>query len=149
MQFTTVALSFFAALATAQTNSTSETLPDLVAQLPTCAMDCFDSSATSAGCTTTDFECLCTTQSFITNIGACVLLGGTCSNDDISTATDLANKICADVKNNPNPTEVAEASGLVSSALASASPTETPDAAARPDIAFGMVGAGLLAALAL
>ncbi|KAK7753419.1 hypothetical protein SLS62_004710 [Diatrype stigma] len=154
MQFTTVALSLFAAVATAQTNSTDESLPDLVAQLPTCAMSCFNSSADGAGCSTTDFDCLCSTQEFISNMGGCVLLGGaSCSSDEISKATDLANQICSDVKNNPTSSDVAAASSLVASAVASASATasstDSPDAAARPDITFGLLGAGLFAALAL
>lgn len=65
-------------------------------------------------------------------------------------ATELANQICTDVKNDPAPSDVAAASSLVASAVASASATASAtDAAARPDIAFGLLGAGLFAALAL
>lgn len=84
MQFITVALSLFVAVAAAQTNSTSDSLPDLIAQLPTCALDCFDLAATSADCTTTDFDCICSKKEFVTSIGACVLLGNSCSQEDIS-----------------------------------------------------------------
>ena len=86
MQFTTIALSLFAAVAAAQSNSgnsTDDSLSGLVSQLPTCAIGCLESSAEGAGCGATDFSCLCNQKEFITNIGACVLLGNSCSDDDI------------------------------------------------------------------
>lgn len=87
MQFSKIALSFFAAVAAAQSNndtSSDDSLSNLVSQLPTCALGCLSSSAEGAGCGATDFSCLCSKQEFISNIGACVLLGGSdCTDDDI------------------------------------------------------------------
>ncbi|RYP23407.1 hypothetical protein DL765_001112 [Monosporascus sp. GIB2] len=153
MHFRTIALSLFvAATATAQ-NATSDSLPDLIAQLPTCAIGCLDSAAESARCQPTDFACICgdNRQSFITSIGTCVLLTGQCSQDEISRASDLAPKICNNVANNPEPSAVASASNLVSAAIASetASPTDEPDAAVRPGVGLGMIGIGMVAALVL
>ncbi|RYP81158.1 hypothetical protein DL769_002106 [Monosporascus sp. CRB-8-3] len=153
MQFRTVALSLFAAAAATAQNTTSESLPDLIAQLPTCAIGCLDSAADSAECAPTDFECICgaNRQSFIASIGTCVLLTGQCSEDEISRAGNIAPKICNNVSNNPEPSAVASASALVSSALASetASPSDEPDAAVRPGVGLGMIGVGMLAALVL
>ncbi|RYO95276.1 hypothetical protein DL766_009574 [Monosporascus sp. MC13-8B] len=153
MHFRTIALSLFAAATATAQNAASDSLPELVAQLPTCAIGCLNSAADSASCEPTDFECICgdNRQSFITSIGACVYLGGQCSQDEISRATDLAPQICNNVANNPEPSAVASASNLVSDAIASetASPTDEPDAAVRPGVGLGMIGIGMVAALVL
>ncbi|RYP74947.1 hypothetical protein DL771_002731 [Monosporascus sp. 5C6A] len=153
MQFRTVALSLFAAAAATAQNTTSDSLPDLIAQLPTCAISCLDSAADSANCEPTDFACICgaNRQSFIASIGTCVLLTGQCPQDEITRATNLAPRICSSATSNPEPSAVASASALVSSALASetATATDQPDAAVRPDVGLGMIGIGMLAALAL
>ncbi|RYP01736.1 hypothetical protein DL764_006098 [Monosporascus ibericus] len=156
MQFRSVALSLFAAATAVAQNTTSDSLPELVAQLPTCAIDCLGSAADSAGCEPTDFECICgpNRQSFITSIGACVLLSGQCSEDQISSATALAPQICSNVENNPEPSAVASASDLVSDAIASETASasdeqDEPDAAVRPGVGLGMIGIGMLAALVL
>ncbi|KAI2635660.1 hypothetical protein GGS26DRAFT_508418 [Hypomontagnella submonticulosa] len=149
MQFTTAALSLFVAFAAAQ-NSTS--LPDLVAQLPPCAANCLSSSSQTAGCAATDFTCLCSEekrQTFTTNIVACIGLNSKCSSDDISKLSTLAPEICTAVSSNPDPSAVASASGLVSSVIATATPTSTPNAAARPEFGMGLIGAAALAALGL
>ncbi|KAI1437456.1 hypothetical protein GGR50DRAFT_692239 [Xylaria sp. CBS 124048] len=149
MQFITIAVSLFAAVATAQTtNSTS--LPDLISQLPTCAVPCFQDAANSANCSITDFQCLCVTgkTEFISAAGACVLTK--CSGDDLSSAVSTANNICATVENNPSPAEVASASAVVTSVVGASSASATPDSAAvRPELSFGMIGAAAAAMLAL
>ncbi|KAI1157992.1 hypothetical protein F5B18DRAFT_642809 [Nemania serpens] len=145
MQYKTVALSLFAAVAAAQ-NSTS--LPDLVSQLPPCAIPCFQRGAEDAGCSTTDFQCLCGTgkSSFITGAGLCI--ASSCDSDALNSAASLAGQICTDVANNPDPSEVASASAIVTSALGAASPTSSPDSAAfRPEISFGLGLMGLAAAV--
>ncbi|RYP51047.1 hypothetical protein DL768_003547 [Monosporascus sp. mg162] len=153
MQFRTVALSFFAAATATAQNTTSDSLPDLIAQLPTCAIGCLDSAADSAECEPTNFQCICgaNRQSFITSIGTCVLLTGQCSQDEISRASNLAPQICNNVANSPEPSAVASASDLVSDALASetATPSDEPDAAVRPGVGLGMIGIGMLAAFVL
>ncbi|KAI0381456.1 hypothetical protein F5Y04DRAFT_82143 [Hypomontagnella monticulosa] len=149
MQFTTTVLSLFVAFAAAQ-NSTS--LPDLVSQLPPCAAKCLSTSSQTAGCAATDFACLCSEdkrQTFITNIGACIGLNSDCSQDDISKLTTLAPEICTAVSSNPDPSAVASASGLISSVIATAAPTNTPNAAVGPEIGMGLIGAAALAAFAL
>ncbi|KAI1197888.1 hypothetical protein F5X97DRAFT_301183 [Nemania serpens] len=147
MQYKAIALSLFAAVAAAQ-NSTS--LPDLVSQLPPCAIPCFNRGAEAADCSTTDFQCLCGTgkSSFIAGAGACIATS--CDSDAFNSAISLATQICTDVSNNPDPSEVASASAIVTSALGAASPTTSPDAAVafRPDIGLGLVGVAAAAVFA-
>ncbi|KAI1139174.1 hypothetical protein F5Y05DRAFT_340274 [Hypoxylon sp. FL0543] len=148
MQFAAVSLSLFVAFAAAQ-NSTS--LPDLVSQLPQCASSCLSSAAQTAGCSAEDFTCLCgdKKESFISSITGCIGLSGKCSSDDINKLTTLAPEICTAATNNPDPSAVASASNIVSSAIGTATPTSSPGAAARSEIGMGLVGAAALAALAL
>ncbi|KAI1399188.1 hypothetical protein F4819DRAFT_466034 [Hypoxylon fuscum] len=147
MLFAAVSLSFFAAFAAAQ----NSTLPDLVSQLPSCASGCLASSASEIGCATEDFTCLCgdKKQDFISSIGPCVFLNSGCSSDDQSKLTTLAPEICTAVASNPDPAAVASASNIVASAVGTATPTSTPDAAARPEIGMGLLGAAALVAFAL
>ncbi|KAI8631411.1 hypothetical protein F5Y19DRAFT_395056 [Xylariaceae sp. FL1651] len=144
MHFKAIVLSFFAAVVAAQ-NSTS--LPDLVSQLPTCAIPCFNQGATAAGCSTTDFQCLCGSgkQAFINSASGCILKD--CKDNDFSNAISLATQICTAVSQNPDPSAVASASNIVTSALGAASATSTPDAAARPELGLGMMGAAAVVAM--
>ncbi|KAI1493826.1 hypothetical protein F5X96DRAFT_119786 [Biscogniauxia mediterranea] len=173
MQFTTVLLPLFAALAAAQ-NSTSTSpvaavsgsvtvsasasatatdasLPDLVSQLPQCAVSCLSTAANAAGCAATDFTCLCGSgkDKFTSSMIGCIGFGSGCSSDDINKASDLAPQICEEATSDPDPTEVASASNIVASAVSTASASSTADAAVRPEMGMGLLGAGLLAALAL
>ncbi|KAI0165156.1 hypothetical protein GGR52DRAFT_557678 [Hypoxylon sp. FL1284] len=147
MRFTTASLSLFAAVAAAQ----NATLPDLVSQLPPCAADCLGSSAQSVGCNVGDFNCLCgdKRQSFISSIGPCILLHSSCSGDEQNKLTTLAPEICDAAMANPDPSAVASASNLVTSAVGTATATSTPGAAAKPEVGMGLVGAAALAAFAL
>ncbi|KAI1332488.1 hypothetical protein F5Y16DRAFT_357912 [Xylariaceae sp. FL0255] len=148
MQFKAIALSFFVAAVTAQ-NSTSESLTDLVSELPTCAISCFESGASAANCSVTDFSCLCGSgkQTFISNAGLCLLSDNSCTDDQINNATTVASEICEDIGNNPSSTDVASASAIVASAVAAAtSATATPDVAMRPEFGYGILGAAAAAA---
>ncbi|KAI0851726.1 hypothetical protein F5Y00DRAFT_229133 [Daldinia vernicosa] len=145
MQFSTISLSLFVAFAAAQ----NSTLPDLVSQLPACASSCLNSSSESAGCAATDFTCLCSEdkrQSFISSISGCIGLSAKCSQDDISKLTTLAPEICDAATSNPDPSAVASASNIITSAIG---PTSTPDAGVRPEVGMGLVGVAAFAALAL
>ncbi|KAI3318062.1 hypothetical protein HD806DRAFT_512971 [Xylariaceae sp. AK1471] len=146
MQFKALALSFFAGVVAAQdTNSTS--LPDIVSNLPTCAIPCFTQGAKAAGCSTTDFQCLCGDgkSAFIGSAATCVL--SDCHGDDTNTAISLAGQICTVILENPAPSDVASASNIVTSALGAASATSTPDAAARPELGYGIMGAAAAVAM--
>ncbi|KAI0391234.1 hypothetical protein F5Y17DRAFT_20863 [Xylariaceae sp. FL0594] len=147
MQFATLALSFLAAMAAAQdANNNSTSLPDLVAQLPTCAIPCFNTGAESAGCATTDFDCLCTRgkDQIIASAGPCVFKD--CESDDFGKLSTLLTQICTEVSENPSPSEVASASNIVTSALAAATPS---DPASRPELGYGLMGVAAAAALLL
>ncbi|KAI1172049.1 hypothetical protein F4777DRAFT_563296 [Nemania sp. FL0916] len=141
MQFTTAALSLFVAVAAAQNSTTS--LPDLVSQLPPCAIPCYEQGADAANCSTTDFQCICGKgkDDFINNAAICVATK--CSSDEINNAGGIAGQICADVQNNPSPSDLASASAIVTSALGAPTASETPGAAAafRPEFGVGVMGA--------
>lgn len=101
MQFKTLSASLgFLGLAAAQTVVTTPTtsapaatgtsVADLVSQLPQCALNCFQQAASDIGCSATDFTCLCAnTSDLVSKVGPCVLLGGSCSSDEISSKTPL------------------------------------------------------------
>ncbi|RYC62262.1 hypothetical protein CHU98_g3946 [Xylaria longipes] len=107
--------------------------------------------ADAAGCATTDFNCLCNEGKgkFLSSATTCVV--SDCHDDDFSDTVSLAGQICNVVTNdNPDPSAVASASAIVTSALGAASATTSPDAAARPELGFGILGAvAAAAALAL
>ncbi|KAH6653242.1 hypothetical protein BKA67DRAFT_659875 [Truncatella angustata] len=150
MQFTYLAVPLFAALAAAQ-SSNSTSLPDLVAQLPTCALDCLESGAKSANCTVTDFTCLCGTgkQQFIQGAGVCVLTSS-CTSEEKNNVSNLATEICNDVSDGASSSEIASASAVATSILASATSTTGSNAAAATAVGYGLMGgAAALAAFAL
>ncbi|OLN89986.1 hypothetical protein CCHL11_07217 [Colletotrichum chlorophyti] len=155
------ALGFLFGLAAAQSatttasSSSSTSLPDLVSQLPTCAVSCLSSAADTIGCSATDFSCLCQSQEkLISTLTPCVLMAG-CSTTEIEQAAKVAPNICQQVQNNPAASDLASASRLVTGAVGgatgTASPTTTavPAGGARPTYAYGMLGAVALAAVAL
>ncbi|KAI0864843.1 hypothetical protein F4860DRAFT_381498 [Xylaria cubensis] len=138
-----------AAVVAAQ-NSTS--LPDLVSQIPTCATPCLTQGASAAGCATTDFQCICSDgkkNQFISGATNCILED--CHGDDFSKVVSLAGQICTVVTtDNPDPSAIASASAIVTSALGAASATSSPDSASvRPELGLGILGAAAMAALAL
>ncbi|KAI0450980.1 hypothetical protein F5B21DRAFT_507632 [Xylaria acuta] len=145
------ALSLLAAGAAIVAAQNSTSLPDLVSKLPTCAIPCYEDGAAAAGCSTTDFQCLCGTgkDKFLSGASACVI--SDCHGDDFSDTLSLAGQICNVVTTeNPDPSAVASASAMVTSALGAASATTSPDSAAfRPELGFGILGAAAAAALVL
>ncbi|KAI0546006.1 hypothetical protein F4679DRAFT_440003 [Xylaria curta] len=62
MQFTTIILSVFAALAVAMTND------ELAAKIPACATGCLEDGYKALGCGLTDYQCQCDHQHDIFNI---------------------------------------------------------------------------------
>ncbi|KAI0123576.1 hypothetical protein BJ170DRAFT_598792 [Xylariales sp. AK1849] len=150
MQMKVVAVSLFAAIAAAQSNTT---LTGLVSQLPECALNCFSTAASSANCAVTDFACLCGDgkSKFISSITPCVAFGD-CSSSDLSKASNLAGEICTEETSASN-SDVASASAVITSALGTATASATSstgtNAAATPAIGIGMMGgAAALAAFA-
>ncbi|KAJ1325962.1 CFEM domain-containing protein [Microdochium nivale] len=164
MRFTITAASLFAALAAAQTgqddntSTSNQSLAQLISQLPTCAKSCFTSAAKNAGCGISDFQCICIDKrsDFITSITPCVFLTSGCSPSDTSAATDVATDFCHKMYASPNSTELQAATSAINAALGTPSPTGTQSqpanptgAAVRPAAGFGLLGAAVLAALAI
>jgi len=67
---------------TTASGPTSTKLPDLVAQLPRCALQCFSSAARDINCAPSNFACLCSnSDNLIAKVGPCAFLG--CSSDEL------------------------------------------------------------------
>ncbi|KAI1748746.1 hypothetical protein F4782DRAFT_346362 [Xylaria castorea] len=144
----TLSLLVAGAAVVAAQNSTS--LPDLVSSLPPCATPCLSQGADAAGCAVTDFACFCgdNKSRFISGATSCILED--CHGDDFTKVVSLAGQICDVVTtDNPDPSAVANASAIVTSALGAASATTSPDSAVRPELGFGILGAAAIAALVL
>ncbi|KAK6216100.1 hypothetical protein LQW54_003876 [Pestalotiopsis sp. IQ-011] len=145
MQISYLAIPLFAAVAAAQ-NSTS--LPDLVAQLPTCAADCLSEGASNANCTVTDFSCICENKdSFLSGAATCVITSS-CTSEERNNLTSLATDICQDVDDGASSSDLASASAVATSVLATAS-SEGMAAAATQMAGMGVMGVAAFAAFAL
>ncbi|KAK3935119.1 hypothetical protein QBC46DRAFT_398236 [Diplogelasinospora grovesii] len=110
---------------------TATDLPGLVSELPSCAIPCFESSAKEIGCGVTDFSCLCragNAASLGLDMVGCLgggLGGDNKNNCSISSLAAVAASICSAVGDNPNQSQLAAATSIVSAALASAAATGT------------------------
>ncbi|KAL2755500.1 hypothetical protein ACRALDRAFT_1071227 [Sodiomyces alcalophilus JCM 7366] len=136
---------------TASAAGEADSLPALVGELPDCAARCLPSAADNIGCSVTDFDCLCRDpQRLVTAIGPCAAFG--CDSADVNKAADIAPRICDRVAANPGSDEVASASRIVSSTVSSATASsDDNDSGAKRNVnpTFGLVGAAMLAALAV
>ncbi|KAI1327191.1 hypothetical protein F5Y16DRAFT_199619 [Xylariaceae sp. FL0255] len=165
MQIRTALTIVFATAATAQS------IPQLVSQIPSCAVSCIDNAATSAGCSTTDYSCQCNKIETITsNSLPCVQKA--CSSADLTKTTQLTTQICLAVAQGAASSAYSSAytsalssalsatssAGSVTSAAAttttsnpSTSATTTPSGAVggRPTAAAAIVGAAAIFAVAL
>ncbi|BFZ61173.1 hypothetical protein YB2330_002232 [Saitoella coloradoensis] len=63
----------------------------LSAEVPVCANTCA-SSVTSGSCAAFDISCYCTTDSYMSDIAACVI--SSCPQSDVNTALELAYQAC-------------------------------------------------------
>ncbi|KAK1705941.1 uncharacterized protein BDZ83DRAFT_552075, partial [Colletotrichum acutatum] len=85
----TIAVSFLAALVAA------ETIDQLVAEIPTCAVTCIRDGAQSVNCDITDFACSCgKVEQLTAKVVPCLASSG-CSSTDQATVLQLASQICA------------------------------------------------------
>ncbi|KAK3312820.1 hypothetical protein B0H66DRAFT_607876 [Apodospora peruviana] len=125
----------------------NDDLPGLVSKIPDCAIACFSSAAATLNCGPADFACLCKSdniQSFSLNIASCLsggLGGDKKPTDDACSLTNLATvagEICAEVNaSNPNQSELAAATSVVSEKLASASKTASTPSSTSSSAAGG------------
>ncbi|KAG4434085.1 hypothetical protein IFR05_010445 [Cadophora sp. M221] len=161
MQLQFISSSLFLAIAAAQTTTTSSAtssstgLPALVAQLPSCALDCLPTVGTEIGCAVGDFKCMCSNGgSLVSHMGQCILKKkvNTCSTENVSQTSDIATQICDIMNSSPASTAVASASQLLVSEVAKATASATSSAtngATRMDRGIGMVRAAALVALVI
>ncbi|KAG4033781.1 hypothetical protein MFRU_004g02840 [Monilinia fructicola] len=174
MQFTYTAIfTLFASVAY------SQSIASEVAQLPSCALSCLATAATSAGCGLTDYACQCgDAKAAITKSGTPCIVAA-CSASDVLTVSKVAAQICelqasaGSSGSSPSSTTPASsaasnigsatgssiasvtssassvASSLKSSATSAAAATASTAAGNRVAAAGAAVGAGFLAAFAL
>ncbi|KAL8382198.1 hypothetical protein RB595_006129 [Gaeumannomyces hyphopodioides] len=151
MQFQTLVLAAFAAVAAAQTSPTlpTSTLPSrtqssptttatsnlvaLVQGLPSCGIKCLSDAAKQANCAATDLKCLCSNAGSLTsNISLISCVASNCNSDQQAKLVSDAPQVCDKLNNNPNPAEVSSASSIVASALGTAGVTNTRSTALAP-----------------
>ena len=141
--------------------ATATNLPSLVAQLPPCAIPCFESAAKTINCGATDFSCLCksgSASSLALNVGGCIggpqLFGGAgntdgCDLEDLGNLEKLAQSICAAVAATPAQSDLAAATSIVSGAILKASASASASETGRPNNAIKAgAGTGMLAIVA-
>ena len=151
MQFHTLILAAFAAVAAAQTTPTlpSTMLPSrttsapattgtsnlvaLVQGLPLCGVKCLSDAARQAGCNGADLRCLCSNAGSLTsNISLIGCVASNCNTSEQAKLVADAPQVCDRLNNNPNPAEVSSASSIVASALATAGATTSSSVALAP-----------------
>ncbi|KAL8411366.1 hypothetical protein RB596_000851 [Gaeumannomyces avenae] len=153
MQFQTLVLAAFAAVAAAQTRTTptlpTSVLPSrtttapattstsnlvaLVQGLPSCGIKCLSDAAKQANCDAADLKCLCANASSLTNnISLISCVASNCNSDQQAKLVSDAPQVCDKLNNNPNPAEVSSASRIVASALSTAGVTTSRSAALAP-----------------
>lgn len=93
MQFRTLIVSFFAAVAVAQTPTSGSSAPSgtsgssgnlvsTVNDLPRCALGCLKTAAEAINCNPANFKCLCSnTQALLGSVGPCAL--SACNSGDV------------------------------------------------------------------
>lgn len=134
---------------TASGTSDSNSLPNLVEQLPTCAVGCLNTAASAISCAATDFSCMCgKSEQLISNITPCLTDSSKsgCNLNQAIEAGRVAPRICERINNNPSSQEIASASSLVAGAIETGASTtggtNNDDGSAASHVG---VGAALLA----
>ncbi|KAI1085194.1 hypothetical protein F5B20DRAFT_521326 [Whalleya microplaca] len=155
MQFKTLALSLFVAVAAA------DSVSELISQIPSCAKPCLDDASTKVGCSTTDNKCQCSKMDDLTK-QAITCVSTSCAASDLTKVSELSAKICTAVAagagSDTASSLVASASGALTSAAgsltgasasatATSTPTASPGAGSRAGVGMGLAAA--MAALAL
>ncbi|KAB8295178.1 hypothetical protein EYC80_007104 [Monilinia laxa] len=119
MQFTYTAIfTLFASVAY------SQSIASEVAQLPSCALSCLATAATSAGCGLADYACQCgDAKDAITKSGTPCIVAG-CSASDVLAVSKIATQICVlqDSAGSPSssPSSTSSASSSAASNISSA-----------------------------
>ncbi|ETS81142.1 hypothetical protein PFICI_06144 [Pestalotiopsis fici W106-1] len=135
MQFKTVAISLFVAVAAASDDITS-----LVTQVPDCALTCLITGASDIGCTVTDYTCQCSKAAELqASAGPCI--DAACSTADQETALTISQEICEAVGITADTTSVGSSSN---STATMTSGTSTATGTSSSSTAAVTAGAGRL-----
>ncbi|KAK8092957.1 hypothetical protein PG999_014544 [Apiospora kogelbergensis] len=125
MQFQTLAFTAFcaamAAAAPQQQAPGGGSSSQLAAQLPTCALPCFQEGSAKVGCTAGDFACTCTKLDAFTQVAA-PCFAKACKPEELVAIQSAASEICKAALTG------AGAAGPSSSAAAPAGPSATASA---------------------
>ncbi|KAE8442253.1 hypothetical protein EG329_003513 [Mollisiaceae sp. DMI_Dod_QoI] len=89
----------------------SQTIQSEMALLPQCGLTCLTNASTSAGCSITDYACICGTKKNTITQSATPCILGTCSTSDALKVQSISQEICT--------LEAASASGSASSTASS------------------------------
>ncbi len=73
--------------------TTGTTLPELIAMVPACALNCLAKASTNLGCAATDLTCVCRSSvsasaSLAAQLGACILLSS-CDSNELNSRSSL------------------------------------------------------------
>ncbi|PSR79085.1 hypothetical protein BD289DRAFT_455985 [Coniella lustricola] len=150
MQFTALLLAGTFGLATAASSSSSSNTTALVAELPSCSTSCLTDGAADAGCSTTDYSCMCSNMDAVTaNVSTC--LASSCSVTDISTTEQVVLEICDQVDNSTSTStaNTTDSTSSSSSSSSSASSTSKSAAAGRPELFRGLGWAAIVGLVGL
>ncbi|KAH7888235.1 hypothetical protein F5I97DRAFT_1829058 [Phlebopus sp. FC_14] len=115
--------------------------------VPSCVTTCL-ADASTGGCSSTDYTCLCQSQTFISSMISCA--EATCSASDLQSAESLAETICLSVGvtvSIPTLTPTATSPTATSSSTSSTTPTPSTGAATSNGI-NALTGAAMAVALA-
>ncbi|KAI1163049.1 hypothetical protein F5B18DRAFT_621788 [Nemania serpens] len=139
MQFRTVALSLFVALAAA------DHISDLASQVPSCAQPCLASGAQKAGCDATDYKCQCSKALDITSNSA-LCVSTSCSSDDSANAYKTTTELCLAVAGQAGSDSLSSAIDSLTSAVGGAVTKATDAAGSAFTSATGAAGSAFTSA---
>ncbi|EMR64030.1 hypothetical protein MGN70_007222 [Eutypa lata] len=159
MQFRIIALSLVASLVAA------DSVQDLIAQVPQCAVPCLNNAAKKVGCSATDNSCKCNKSTELAS-QAIVCVSSSCSTDELGKTTELTSEIClavlkqagGDAANSAVSSAGAAATSAISDALdlpsataaaTGSSTTPTTADAVRVGAGMGLVGVAAMAVMVL
>ncbi|RDW58047.1 hypothetical protein BP6252_13458 [Coleophoma cylindrospora] len=144
----TLLVSILASIACAQT------IADEVALLPSCSLTCLSNAATSNGCGITDYTCQCGSANSAITASATPCIVGACSSSDALKVQPITQKICslaaaASGGSSAAASSTSASASAAASSTSSAAATQTSSGSSRLQAAGSLVGAALVAAMAL
>ncbi|KAI9866009.1 MAG: hypothetical protein M1813_001976 [Trichoglossum hirsutum] len=107
-----------------------------LADIPNCAQGCVTNSLTSTGCSTIDIKCICSANTFISNISCCIKTS--CSTGDQAKTIKFASDICASV-GVTTPTDINAACAAASGSSSISAPQSSASSASSLASSVGTI----------